>query len=109
MTVFAGTCSASDAHTVGVFDPNAGITAPPAAGPGASGLTASAAPQSGATYAWSITNGTITSAANTPSITFTVGTSGTTVLSVTVTIGPCSASSMRGVTIADAVFVDGFE
>jgi hypothetical protein len=51
-------------------------------------------------YAWGITNGTITSAANTQSITYTAGASGTVTLSLTVT-GPngCIVANSATVTI----------
>jgi len=45
----------------------------------------------GATYAWSITNGSITAGAGTRSITFTAGASGMVTLNVTVQHGGCSS------------------
>ena len=45
----------------------------------------------GATYAWSITNGSITGGAGTRSITFTAGASGMVTLNVTVQHGGCSS------------------
>jgi hypothetical protein len=62
------------------------ITAPEMVCPGSAGNVASTA-RSGATYAWSITNGMITSPSDRQSITFTAGTSGTTRLAVNVTKG----------------------
>jgi hypothetical protein len=58
------------------------ITAPATLTPNSTGNLASvsAIPSTGATYAWTITNGTITSATNASSITFTAGASGTVVL-----------------------------
>src|SRR5206468_1172899 len=69
---------------VGTFTMSA-ITAPASAGANSTGNTASvtATPAAGATYAWTITNGTITSAANTSSISFTAGPSGSVVLRAT--------------------------
>jgi len=63
------------------------------------GNTASG-PASMTTYSWSITNGTITSATNIQSITYTAGASGTTTLNLTV-IAPngCIASSSAPITI----------
>jgi DNA/RNA endonuclease G (NUC1)/fibronectin type 3 domain-containing protein len=51
----------------------------------------------GATYTWSITNGTITGGAGTPSITFTAGSSGSVHLGVTVSASGCSASGTADV------------
>jgi PKD repeat protein len=59
------------------------ITAPAAVCSGSKGNAASAA--AGATYAWSISNGEITSASDAQSISFTAGTSGTIRLTVNVT------------------------
>ena len=61
--------------------PAAAITAPATATAGTGGLVASVVPQSGATYAWSITNGSVTAGAGTNSIQFSVGSVGTTTLS----------------------------
>jgi DNA/RNA endonuclease G (NUC1) len=54
----------------------------------------------GATYAWSITNGTITAGAGTNNISYTAGSSGTVHLSITVTSNGCSASSTADAAIA---------
>jgi DNA/RNA endonuclease G (NUC1)/fibronectin type 3 domain-containing protein len=51
----------------------------------------------GATYNWSITNGTITSGAGTPSILFTAGSGGSVHLAVTVSANGCSASGTADV------------
>jgi len=65
------TASSSVAVTVLPADPpDATITAPSVATLGATGLVASIPAQIGATYAWSIVNGRITSLNNGPSITF---------------------------------------
>lgn len=68
-----------------VAAPVATITAPTSAATGATGLTASVPAQTGMTYAWTISGGTITSATNTNSITFTAGSVGTLTLGCTVT------------------------
>ena len=60
------------------------ITAPDVVYSGSTGNAASTE-ESGAAYAWSITNGAITSASYAQSISFTAGTSGTTRLAVNVT------------------------
>jgi DNA/RNA endonuclease G (NUC1)/fibronectin type 3 domain-containing protein len=51
----------------------------------------------GATYSWSITNGTITSGAGTPNILFTAGSGGSVHLAVTVSANGCSASGTADV------------
>jgi hypothetical protein len=54
----------------------------------------------GATYAWSITNGTINSGAGTNSINFTAGVPGTTTLQVTVTTAAgCSDTKSANITV----------
>jgi uncharacterized protein YfaP (DUF2135 family) len=65
------------------------IAAPAAAAAGATGLGATVPAQSGATFAWTISNGTIQAGADTRSITFTAGSAGT--LSLT-----CTASTSAG-------------
>jgi len=63
------------------------------------GNTASG-PAGATTYAWSIVNGTITSATNIQTITYTAGASGTVDLTLTVTNGPiCAATNTVNVTI----------
>ncbi|MCU1229622.1 MAG: hypothetical protein JWO97_2506, partial [Acidobacteria bacterium] len=95
--------SASSATTVTVNPiPNATITV------GASMASASSAGASvanagvGATYAWSITGGTITGGAGTPGITFTAGAPGTLNLGVTVTVGGCSDTKSANVNVTAA-------
>jgi uncharacterized repeat protein (TIGR01451 family) len=99
----ASGCSATDSHTVTLgTGASASITAPSSATANATGLTASVAAQPGAVYAWNITNGTITAGLGTNAVTFTAGGSGTTKLTITVTLGSCSASGQRSVTISGA-------
>ena len=64
--------------------PAATITAPANATEGSGGLVASVVPQSGATYAWSLTNGSISAGAGTNSVQFSVGSVGTATLSCVV-------------------------
>jgi len=78
--------------------PDCNITAPNSVCAGSTGNSASTA-TSGAAYAWSITNGQITSASNTQSIAFTAGASGTTRLEVTVTAGGCSKKCSKDITV----------
>lgn len=65
--------------------PNATITATNSVPQASTGQTASVPAQAGATYAWTITGGTITAGATTNAVTFTAGTGTSLVLSVTVT------------------------
>src|SRR5206468_8108121 len=59
-----------------------------------------AGPAGATTYAWSIVNGSITSAANIQTITYTAGASGTVDLTLVVTnAAGCSASNTVNVTI----------
>jgi PKD-like domain len=53
------------------------ITASPTVGAGSPGRVASVRPNAGSTFAWTITNGTITSGQGTNAVTFTAGTAGT--------------------------------
>ncbi|HKS26160.1 MAG TPA: lamin tail domain-containing protein [Thermoanaerobaculia bacterium] len=79
--------AASAVTTVSVNpNPNATITAPGSVQTGTTGNVASVANAgAGASYNWSITNGTITGGTGTNSITFTAGAVGTLTLNVTVT------------------------
>jgi len=69
---------------VGAFTISA-ITAPATVSPSSTGNTASitASPSAGATYAWTITNGTITGGATAATVTFTAGASGSVTLRAT--------------------------
>ena len=63
---------------------------------GTGGWTATVPTQTGATYLWWVTGGTVTAGAGTPSVTFTAGAVGTLVVGVTVTNGagvPLSGTS----------------
>jgi uncharacterized repeat protein (TIGR03803 family) len=101
-TACTGNSSGSAAITVNP-SPNATITAPSSACPGATGLAASVPDAgSGATYAWTITNGAITSGAAARSITFNAGATGPVGLGVTVTKGGCTANGSASVTVFTA-------
>ncbi|MCM3878120.1 MAG: choice-of-anchor J domain-containing protein, partial [Thermoanaerobaculia bacterium] len=65
------------------------ITAPGTVGAGSPARTASVPNNSGSTYAWIITNGTITAGQGTSQITFTAGVAGTLTLDVTETNTGC--------------------
>ncbi|HJW43321.1 MAG TPA: immunoglobulin domain-containing protein [Geothrix sp.] len=77
------------------------ITAPALASAGATGFTASIAPQAGMTYAWTITGGTITAGAATPQITFTAGAAGT--LTLACTVSNAALATAVGTTTVDVV------
>jgi IPT/TIG domain/Carboxypeptidase regulatory-like domain/PKD-like domain len=103
-------CSATSAPTVVTVNPNpnATITAPSTVVSGSTGNIASVANAGGgATYNWSITNGTITAGTGTNSITFTAGVNGTPLtLNVTVTnSNTCSDTKSANVTVISAVTV----
>jgi hypothetical protein len=85
VTVTVTGCAGSAAATVVTVNPIPAtpvIVAPANVAPLATGLTASVTSDGGSTYAWSITNGTITAGQGTNQITFTAGTVGTLTLSV---------------------------
>ena len=80
--------------------PDCTITAPLSACAGETGLTATVPDAGvGATYSWSITGGTITSATDIREITWTAGAAGTANLSVTVTDAGCSCTDDIDVTV----------
>jgi hypothetical protein len=89
--------------TVGAAPAAPVITAPTTVGAGSPNRIASVPAVGGAAYAWSITNGTITSGQGTNEITFTAGTAGTLTLGVIVTVGTC-ASSPGSANVAVASF-----
>lgn len=92
MTVGNG-CGTARAITVVTVTPHPagpGILAPSTVLSGQPDLTASVpSPQADATYSWTIVNGTITSAADGPSIVFTAGRIGVLTLTVTENHGDC--------------------
>jgi hypothetical protein len=103
-------CSATSSATAVTVNPNpnATITAPSTVVAGSTGNVASVANAGGgATYNWSITNGTITAGTGTNSITFTAGVNGTPLtLNVTVTTAAsCSDTKSANVTVISAVTV----
>lgn len=77
------------------------VTAPSSAQDGAAGLTASVPVVAGVSYAWSITNGTITAGQSTNAITFSVGAPGSTVVTATETNGVgCPSTGSAVVAVA---------
>ncbi|HEX2832283.1 MAG TPA: hypothetical protein VHW00_04670 [Thermoanaerobaculia bacterium] len=95
----ASGCTVSTSHNVSVSaNPIASISATNSAAPNTT-HTATIPAQAGATYAWSITNGTIVSGNGTNSLTFKTGTSGTTRLNATVTIGGCADNDVHNISI----------
>jgi uncharacterized repeat protein (TIGR01451 family) len=105
VTVGNGTsCTASAAPvtvTVNAPPPSA-ITAPASLCAGASS-NASVPSTAGATYAWGITNGTITGGQGTSAITFTAGNAANTQIGVTVTSGGCPSNGNANVAIGSFV------
>ena len=104
VTVTASGCTsaASAAKVVTVNPkPDATITTPASTAAGSTGNIASVANAgAGATYAWGITNGTITAGTGTNSITYTAGAVGTLTLNVTVTTGAgCSDTKSANVSV----------
>ena len=75
--------------------PKAEITVASAVCTGSSGNQASVASVAGNVYTWTISNGNITAGANSSSVTYTAGATGTVLLSVSVTnaSGQCTVSS----------------
>jgi uncharacterized repeat protein (TIGR01451 family) len=93
-------CSGSDSHVVTVTsNPTATMLVPSAVCPNSTGNNASTPPQPGASYLWSITNGTITSSNTTSSIAFSAGASGSVTLSVAITVGACSSNGTQTIPI----------
>ncbi|HEY2322973.1 MAG TPA: putative Ig domain-containing protein, partial [Thermoanaerobaculia bacterium] len=100
-----GGCSNSSSTSVGVDHLTApAVTAPSSMTAGTSG-SASATASAGATYAWSITNGTITGGQGTSSITFTAGNAAQTIVSVVETINACTKNANAHVTVFQPVVI----
>jgi hypothetical protein len=82
---FAGTLTGPQPQMTALGAGGATVTVSASAVCGGSAGNQASGPGGAATYAWSITNGSITSAANIRTITYTAGASGNVVLSLTVT------------------------
>jgi hypothetical protein len=100
----SGCSSSSSAVTTVTVNPipNATITVAASMASGSSGGASVADAGVGATYAWTITGGTITAGAGTRSITFTAGAVGTLNLGVTVTSSGCSDTKSANVNVTAA-------
>jgi uncharacterized repeat protein (TIGR01451 family) len=108
VTVTSNGCSASASKTITISSgaSTAAITAPSSVPTGSTGNSASVnTAQSGSTYSWTISGGTITSGNGTPSIVWTAGNSGTATIGITITSGSCSASGSVNVAITDSADV----
>ncbi len=94
VTNAAGTPSPQGTASCAIVAPPATpvITVPANVTAGATGLTASVPAQAGASYAWTLTGGSITAGGTTNQITFSAGTSGTIQLACTVTNAAGTAS-----------------
>jgi uncharacterized repeat protein (TIGR01451 family) len=100
VTVSNGTCSGSASKTVTLGgSPSPVITAAAAVCAGSTNNGAGVSAVSGATYNWTVANGTITAGQGTNSIQFTAGPSGNVTLGITVSGGSCSGSSSKTVPI----------
>lgn len=76
------------------------ITAPSTVSPSSTGNSASISSIAGATYSWTIQNGTITAGATTTNVTFTAGASGSVILGITAwASNGCGVSDSKSVTI----------
>ncbi|MEA2416274.1 MAG: hypothetical protein QOI58_2931 [Thermoanaerobaculia bacterium] len=98
----ASGCSATNTSnvTINANPATPTITPTPAAVCASSTGNSAAGPAGATSYAWSITNGTITSATNIQTITYTAGASGTVGLTLVVTnASGCSATNTSNVTI----------
>jgi FG-GAP-like repeat/PKD-like domain len=106
VTTVAGCASALGTTNVVVNSLAApAVTAPSTVMAGSPNWTANVPAHAGSTYAWEITNGTITAGQGTNQITFTAGTTGTPLtLSVTETAAPgcVSATGTATITVAPA-------
>jgi hypothetical protein len=110
-TVTKGGCVGTGSKSAPIHqEPDATVTAPTTVCHGATGNTASVpSAGAGASYAWGITNGTITGGSGTNAITFTAGPTGPVQLTVTVTAAAgCSTSGNASVTVNPAPVISSF-
>jgi uncharacterized repeat protein (TIGR01451 family) len=101
VTVTNGTCTSTGNVVIPVNPlPVPVITAPSSVNASSSGNTASVVPEAGASYFWTITNGTIAAGGATPNVTFSAGPAGPITLSVTATLNGCSATTSTVISVA---------
>ena len=98
----AGVSATGSVGVIVTADPVVSISAPTAATTGAAGLTASVPAQAAATYAWTISGGTITSSADANAVTFTAGAVGTLTLYCQVSLGTDSISGSADIAVVAA-------
>jgi spore maturation protein SpmB len=94
-----GCSSANSANVVVDHLANPDFTAPSFVCANSTSNAASVVSTSGATYTWTVTNGTLTGGQGTPAITFTAGASGNTTLQVVAVSGSCTKSNSATVPI----------
>jgi hypothetical protein len=102
VTATVATLTSLPGTTVATVNPLPGtpvITVAPTVGAGTPGHAASVAAHAGASYAWTIGNGTITAGQGTSAIAFTAGAAGTLTLSVTETSSSGCASAAGTATV----------
>jgi VCBS repeat protein/PKD domain-containing protein len=110
VTVKSDGCTSNASYGVTVTGPSAVVTAPSTICPDAFGYASVPDAGAGATYAWAITNGTITSGAGTKSVSFRAGASGSVQLNVTVTGATgCAAAATRSVAIISGCGATDFD
>jgi uncharacterized repeat protein (TIGR01451 family) len=96
----ASNCSSSASRSVTPSgSPTPPIAAPAAVCANSSGNTASVSAVAGATYTWTIANGSITAGQGTNAVTFTAGASGSVTLGITISNTACGGSSSTSVPI----------
>jgi uncharacterized repeat protein (TIGR01451 family) len=98
-------CSANASKTITISSGSttAAIQAPSSVPTGSTGNTASvAAAQTGSTYNWTISGGTITGGNGTPSIVWSAGNGSTVTISINITSGSCTAAGSVNVAINDS-------
>ncbi|HEX7665741.1 MAG TPA: hypothetical protein VF407_14545, partial [Polyangiaceae bacterium] len=102
VTNAAGTTATGSANVAIVSAPVVSISVPATVTAGKTGIVASVPSQTSATYAWTITGGTITSGTTSTSITFTAGAVGTITVGCTVTVAGSATSGSTSVAVVAA-------
>jgi hypothetical protein len=100
ITITASGCQCTNSTQVTVITIDCTITAPSSVYANSVGNTASVPDAGGgATYTWSITNGTITAGQGTRSITWRAGSTGPVTIGITVTVSGCQCTNSKQITI----------